>query len=293
VKVLILGGAGMLGHKLWQVLKERVETWATVRSTPQDYASLGLFEPSRLIPQVEATNLCSVAEAVKRVNPHVVINCVGIIKQLREAHDPILSVTINALFPHQLAAICAEQGARLIHISTDCVFSGRRGSYTEDDLPDPPDLYGRSKLLGEVAKPHLTIRTSIIGREISTVSGLVEWFLAQPGPVVRGYTKAIFSGFPTVILAEIIADILEQKPALTGLWHISSEPITKYELLLLLRKAYGKAVEIEPCPEVQIDRSLVSDRFRATLGFRPAAWEQMVERMAADVTPYEVWRKSK
>lgn len=293
MKVLILGGAGMLGHKLWQTLSSRYETWVTIRSGREAYESLRLFDINRLLPHVEATDFQAVAAAVEQVRPQVVVNCLGIIKQLREAHDPLLSITVNSLFPHRVGELCEQHGARLIHISTDCVFSGRRGAYTEDDLPDPPDLYGRSKLLGEVTSPHQTIRTSIIGREIASTSGLVEWFLSQPGPVVRGYTKAIFSGFPTVILAEIIADVIERSTALNGFWHVSSEPINKYDLLRLLCEAYDKRVELEPYPDVQIDRSLVSDRFRAATGFRPASWEKMVERMAADTTPYEMWRKSK
>lgn len=293
MKVLILGAAGMLGHKLWQTLSSRYETWGTIRSGRGAYTPLGLFDINRLLPHVEATDFRAVAAAIEQVRPNIVVNCIGIIKQLREAHDPVPSITINSLFPHKVGVLCTQHDARLIHISTDCVFSGRRGAYSEDDLPDPPDLYGRSKLLGEVTSPHLTIRTSIIGREIATASGLVEWFLSQPGPAVRGYTGAIFSGFPTIILAEIITDVIERGTALTGLWHVSSEPISKYDLLRLLCEAYDKRVELEPYPDVQIDRSLVSDRFRAATGFRPASWEKMVERMAADTTPYEIWRKSK
>lgn len=292
MKTLILGGNGMLGHKVYQVLRTTTTPVVTIRGSRHDLERFpGLFEPDHVLDQVEVRSGEALHAVITHVAPDVVINCVGIVKQLPAAHDPIPSVEINALLPHRLAAICAEQGVRLIHVSTDCVFSGRRGMYTEDDVPDPIDLYGRSKLLGEVSDAGcLTLRTSIIGRELSSSNGLVEWFLSAPGPAVRGYSNAIFSGLPTLALAQCIADVIHERPALTGLYHVSAAPIDKLALLQLLRDAYGRTVEITPYPDVKLDRSLDSTRFRDATGFAPAPWPTLIAEMAADPTPYVEWR---
>ncbi len=293
MRVLILGAAGMLGHKLYQAFRGRHEVWGSVRLDASAYATLGLFDPDRLIAGVDAADPATVARAIERVEPQVVVNCVGIVKQLAAARDPIASITINSLFPHRLARLCRDAGCRLIHMSTDCVFSGRKGAYTEDDLPDPEDLYGRSKLLGEVAEEGaLTIRSSIIGRELASSNGLVEWFLAQAGKSVRGYRRAVYSGFTTLAMARIISEIIADQPALSGVWHVSSDPLSKYDLLLLVRQAYGVEVEVVPDDEVALDRSLDSSRFRAAAGFVPPSWPEMIREMAADPTPYDVWRRS-
>lgn len=294
MKVLILGAAGMLGHKLWQVLSRTFDTWGTIRGAPASLARSGAgFDPRQIIGGVDALSFPTVVRAFAAVRPDAVINCIGIIKQLPEAKDPILSLQVNALFPHLLADLCTAAGARLLHISTDCVFSGRTGGYREDDVPDAEDLYGRSKLLGEASGPGcLTLRTSIIGRELGTTNGLVEWFLGNRHRRVQGYSRAIYSGFPTLVLAQIIVDVLERYPDLSGLYHVSSEPINKYELLCLLREAYRAPVGIEPFPGVCVDRSLDSSRFRAATGLVPPSWPEMVRLMVSDPTPYEEGRKT-
>lgn len=292
MKTLILGGNGMLGHKVYQVLRQTTTPVVTVRGARGAlYQFPGLFEPDHVRDRVDLHSWDTIRETVTQVAPDVVINCVGIVKQLPAAHDPIASIEVNALLPHRLAAVCAEQGARLIHVSTDCVFSGRRGMYTEEDVPDPVDLYGRSKLLGEVAAAGcLTLRTSIIGRELSSSNGLVEWFLSAPGPAVRGYANAIFSGVPTLTLARAIANVIHRQPNLSGLYQVSAAPINKFDLLHLLREAYERPVEITPYPDVRLDRSLDSTRFREATGFDPAPWPALIAEMAADPTPYTQWR---
>lgn len=291
MRVLILGGSGMLGHKLWQVYRNRFDTWATVRASYRTYARYDLFDPQRLLGDVDAFNFDTVVQALATVRPDVVINCIGIIKQVSAAKDPFISLTLNSLFPHKLANLCRAAGARLIHISTDCVFSGSKGMYSEDDISDAEDLYGRTKFLGEVDAPGcLTLRTSIIGRELQTTNGLVEWFLSNQGGRVRGYNRAIYSGFTTLAISDIIANVIEHHPELSGVYHVSSAPINKYDLLCLLRDAYGMQVEIEPYPDVQIDRSLDSNHFRVATGFAPPTWPNMIQAMAEDPTPYNEWR---
>lgn len=286
--VLVLGGAGMLGHKLVQTWKDDFDVWATVRSPLRRYARYRLFDPEKTIEGVDVGDFDSVVGAFGRVRPDVVINCVGIIKQLATAHDPIISLSINSLLPHRLQRLCGAAGARLIHISTDCVFRGDRGMYTEEDPSDAVDLYGRTKFLGETSgESALTVRTSIIGRELETRSGLVEWFLANRGKGVKGYRRAIYTGFTTHALSRILRRIITVHPELTGTLQVSSEPINKYDLLLLLNEAYSAGAEVLPDDSFILDRSLDSSRFRAATGFEPPSWRSMIEEMAGDQTPYD------
>jgi len=292
VRVLILGGTGMLGHKLWQSFRHRFETWAAVRSHHTRYDRFQLFENERLLVGVDANDMDSIVRVLTVVHPDVVINCIGIIKQLSSSQDPIISLTINSLFPHRLARLCQAIGARCIHISTDCVFSGHKGQYIETDVSDAEDLYGRSKYLGEVSGENcLTLRTSIIGRELETQSGLVEWFLGNQGKSVRGYTNAIYSGFTTLALAGIIAHVIEEHPDLSGLYHVSAKPITKHDLLVLIRDTYGLSIEIEPYADIWIDRSLDSERFWTAVKSSPPSWVEMIRDMYEDSTPYDQWRQ--
>ncbi len=284
----------MLGHKLAQRLRDEFDVWTTLRGTPEAYARFGLFDAAKTVPGVDVQSFDTVSDAMAEVRPQAVINCVGIIKQLPTAQDPVLSLTINSLLPHRLQRLCVAAGARLIHFSTDCVFNGRKGMYTEDDPSDALDLYGRTKFLGETAGPGaLTVRSSIIGRELSTASGLVEWFLSQRGRPVEGYTRAIYTGFTTLEMSRIIRRVLVDHPDLQGTVQVSSEPINKYDLLVLLRKAYGMDVGITPNDRVEIDRSLDSTRFRSLTGFVPPSWPAMIDEMAADPTPYEAWHRGR
>jgi dTDP-4-dehydrorhamnose reductase len=282
----------MLGHQLYHAARARFETWVTVR---QDAAAgHPLFpEPPRVITGVDATRPDSYADAIARLRPHAIINAVGLIKQRSEGGDPVEAIQINALFPHQLGRCAAAAGARLIHLSTDCVFSGRRGGYCESDLADATDLYGRSKLLGEVTGPGaLTLRTSMIGRELSSTRGLVEWFLSRGNQEASGFTHAIFSGLTTPVLAALILEIVERHPHLTGLYHVSAAPIDKHRLLHLLNAAFGANVRITPSDRLQIDRSLDGSRFREATGFVAPSWKAMINDLAAHPIPYGHWRIS-
>lgn len=291
MKVLVLGGAGMLGHRLYATLRARHETVVTFRRAAAEYESLGFFDRRDMLERVDALSDDDVKRALGTARPDAVVNCVGIIKQLREAEDPITAIAVNALLPHRLARLCAAAGARFVHVSTDCVFSGRKGRYTEADTPDPVDLYGRSKLLGEVDAPGaVTLRTSMIGREIRTQSGLVEWFIANRGGRVKGFERAIYTGFTTAALSRVIADVLDRQADLTGIWHVSSEPIDKFSLLNLVNEAMGLGVRVDPDRGFACDRSLDSSRFRARTGFEPPSWPAMIEEMRADTTPYDRWR---
>mgnify|MGYP000907816802 CR=1 FL=1 len=291
MRLVIFGATGMLGHKLWQFFRTRLDTWAIARAGFEQYASYNLYDPERFLGKICISDLDEISKIFIRLKPDVVINCVGIVKQSSAANDPISSLNVNSLFPHRLALLCRAVEARFIHISTDCVFAGRKGMYNEDDVPDAEDLYGRSKLLGEVQGDRvLTLRTSIIGRELQTKRGLVEWFLSNKGGRIKGYVNAIYSGFTTISLAKIISNIIEKKPELHGVYHVSSDPINKYDLLCLLRDAYRVKIKIEPSTDIKINRSLDSTRFRSEMMFMPETWWQMVKEMASDPTPYDKWK---
>lgn len=293
MRVLILGAGGMLGHKLYQAFRPRFDTWATLHSDYREYAAYDLYDRSRVLDRVDASDFAGIVQAFARAKPAIAVNCIGIVKQRPAAKDPLVSVAINALFPHRIAALCRAAGVRLIHISTDCVFSGSTGRYTEADVPDPQDLYDRSKLLGEVDAPaSLTVRTSLIGRELGTTNGLVEWLLANRGGAVKGYERAMFSGYTTLAMAALLADVIDHHSDLSGIRHISSDPIDKYHLLCLVRDAFGLKIDIQPDRELEVDRSLDSSVFRAETGIRTPPWTEMVEEMASDPSPYEEWRRT-
>jgi dTDP-4-dehydrorhamnose reductase len=293
MRLLILGGGGMLGHKLAQIARSRCETWVTVRGAVAAYRRFGIFDESRLIPDVDAASFDSVVAAVVKSRADVVVNCIGIVKQVPAAKDPIVSLTVNALFPHRVSALCRAASARFIHVSTDCVFSGRRGGYSEQDEPDGTDLYGRSKQLGEPPAPVLTLRTSMIGRELTSSSGLLEWFLAQRKGAVDGYVHARFSGLTTPALSRVILDIVERAPDLSGLYHLAAAPISKYDLLLLLRDALAPSTEICPRTDVRIDRTLDGSRLAAAIPLNIPAWRDMIGELAQDRTPYDEWRHAR
>lgn len=280
MKVLVLGATGMLGNAMFRILSESAEL--SVYGTARSESARCRFPSklsSRIVVGTDVENNDSLTKVFAVVRPDVVINCVGLVKQLADANDPLQAIPINSLLPHRLAVLCQAIGARLVHISTDCVFSGHKGSYLETDFPDAYDLYGRSKLLGEVDYPHaVTLRTSIIGHELSGNRSLVNWFLSQQGSV-KGFTRAIFSGLPTVELSTVVRDVVLPRKNLCGLYHVSAKPINKFDLLQMIAKIYGKNIEINPSEEVVIDRSLNSDRFKEATGYTPPDWPILIQHM--------------
>ena len=291
MRVLIFGVTGMLGHKLYQVLGQTLDAVGTIRGAYRGIAEYDFFQPSQIAPEVNAREISLVERAIEETGPEVVINCIGVVKSLVEQEGMVSTIWLNSLFPHELYQICNAKGIRLIHISTDCVFSGKTGLYREDDPSDADDVYGKTKYLGEVTGANaLTIRTSIIGRELASANGLVEWFLSNQGKRVQGYTNAIFSGFPTLHLSRIIADIITKHQDLEGIYHVASEPISKFDLLALIKKAMRLNITIEEYPDYHIDRSLDSTEYRKTTGFTPPSWEKMIEEMAKDAGQYTKYR---
>lgn len=278
--VLVLGASGMLGSAVLRVLAE--SKGFAVTGTVRSARSAKLLPPQvqgnvRVGLDVESQD--SLVELFAAVRPVAVINCIGLVKQIGAANDPLQALPINALLPHRLARLCSLQGSRLIHISTDCVYDGQKGGYREADASNANDLYGRSKFLGEVDYPNaVTLRTSIIGRELDSRNGLVEWFLAQEKSC-KGFTRAVFSGLPTDELARVIRDFVLPDKGMRGVYHVASQPIDKYRLLTIIRDLYDKAIEIVPDDKLVIDRSLNSDRFRDRTGYTAPDWPELCTRM--------------
>jgi dTDP-4-dehydrorhamnose reductase len=282
MRVLVLGASGMIGSTTFRVLSERHDwvVYGSVRSeTAKQFFPAQLAE--RLLANVDVTNYDALVDVFARIRPEVVINCVGATKHKTDGNDPLMAIPLNALLPHRLARLCDAANARLVHVSTDCVFSGKQGNYTEEDLPDTDDVYGRSKALGEADYPNaITLRTSTIGHELQSSYGLLDWFLTQQGSC-KGFKRAIFSGLSSMEFARVIRDIVILQPSLHGLYHVAGPTIAKYDLLKLVAKVYGKAIEIIPEHEFVIDRSLNADRFHAATGYQSPEWSELIESMRA------------
>jgi dTDP-4-dehydrorhamnose reductase len=279
MRVLILGGDGMLGHQIYKTLREHHQTAVTLRQAFAAYAGYGLFDPATSFCEIDARSLEQIATPFEKFKPQVVVNCIGLVKQRDKTTDALSNLELNALLPHRLAQLTSRAGASLIHISTDCVFSGRTGMYVETDPADAEDLYGRTKLLGEVTSPGcLTLRTSIVGRELARKQGLLEWYLAQTG-TVQGYRRAIFSGVTTVYLSRVIRRLIERYPGAHGLYHVSGEAIDKCALLHLLRDRFRSGANIVGDDAVVINRSLDSSRFCREFDCQPPTWSEMVAEL--------------
>lgn len=283
MKILLLGANGMLGHHFYQSWKSRHDMLVTFRGSESQYSN-EIFADSNALYNLDVRDTTYVEKIISEFRPDVVVNATGVTKQNATHAYATDTILVNAAFPHQLARTCEEHAARLVLLSTDCIFSGRKGMYTEADEPDPLDLYGRTKLLGEVDKPHvITVRKSTIGLELDDAHGLIEWFLAQTG-IIKGFRKAIYSGLTSVRLAEIVERILVEYDELSGIWHVASEPINKYDLLKKLADLLDrKDIDIQPDDSFICDRSLDGRRFAAETGYQAPSWDVMLSELAKQI----------
>lgn len=286
MRILILGGDGMLGHRLLAEFEGGHDVAVTLRGPFERYAAFPILSTGKCFCDVDALDFGTIDRAIHVFEPEVVINAIGIVKQRDDADDRRLAIEINALLPHRLAMLCRERGARLIHVSTDCVFSGRRGLYRETDNADAEDVYGRTKFLGEVASPGcLTLRTSIIGRELSRKRGLLEWLMAQHGEI-RGFTRAVFSGVTTHEFGRVVRMLVERHPAAHGLYHVASHPIDKFSLLTAIKNVLDLPIKIVPDDKIIVDRSLDGSLFNQVHDYNPPDWSRMLAELRDGQTEY-------
>jgi dTDP-4-dehydrorhamnose reductase len=283
----------MLGHKMFQMLRQHFgDTICTIRGDPRKppLDRVELLQGEDVLPAVDVADFSALETILSELRPEYVINCAGVIKQRAAASASIPSITINSLLPHRLARITSGWHGRVIHFSTDCVFSGRRGLYTEEDASDAGDLYGRTKFLGEVmAENALTLRTSIIGRELTSHHSLLDWFLAQNHKTIRGYRRALYSGVTTNHLAQLVTSIIQKHPDLQGLYQVASHAISKHELLCLLRNAYRLDIEIVPDDLEVSDRSMTGAKLQKAIGYKCPLWPALIDELTNDPTPYKSW----
>lgn len=281
MKILVLGVTGMLGSSVFKLLStdSKYDVVGTARGS-KVAEKLARSVHSEIITGIDVLNHDDLISLFERVRPNVVINCIGLVKQLSSSSDPAIALPINSILPHRLAKLCSLAGAKLVHISTDCVFSGRKGSYVEEDISDAEDLYGKSKFIGEIGGDRnvVTLRTSIIGHELASSRSLVDWFLSQEVSV-KGFAKAVFSGLPTVELARVIRDYVIPDRNLFGLFHVAAQPISKLDLLVLIAGRYRRSIDIIPADDFVIDRSLNADKFKRATGYDAPEWPDLIELM--------------
>jgi dTDP-4-dehydrorhamnose reductase len=289
MSILVLGATGLIGNRLVRTLSEDFDVFGTTRQLKfSNQKFYQLLKKENWLINTDPKKMFEIEAKIKKLKPNVIVNCLGITKQKAEAFDLQECVTVNALFPHQLSTICRELDIRLIHLSTDCVFSGQKGNYTEDDIPDPIDTYGRTKVLGDLLNTQdLTIRTSFVGREISSFMNLFEWAIRNKNKKIQAYPNAIYSGLTTLTLSQIIKTIIVEHPTLFGLWHISSEPVSKYELLSNLNKELALKIDIQKDESFICDRSLNSDSFRKKTLIKIPNWSEMIKEFIDDQSWYD------
>ncbi|RYZ87487.1 MAG: SDR family oxidoreductase [Proteobacteria bacterium] len=290
-RILILGGTGMLGHELWRTLTKKFQdTWVTVRSASGVNSPLDGLVPAsdnRIVRSVDVADFERLHSLFNELNPTVIINAVAVTKRNEgEKGDPASIahvLRINAELPHQLASWAKPRGVRVIHFSTDCVFNGDRGGYSETDVPDAMDLYGRSKLLGEIDQVEgncITLRTSLIGRELARKTELLEWFLGQKGKSVRGYRNAVFSGVATWVMADLVISLIEKNSDIRGVFQIAAEPIDKFTLLQIFNDVFKTGTTIAPEENFVCKRNLDGSKFRQVTGWIAPSWKEMVHGIA-------------
>ena len=285
MRALILGASGLIGHMLFRKLSDRFDQcYGTLHRSRSDFANIELFNTDRIIDRVDVADWDNLQGILQAVSPDVVLNCVGITKRKPAVNDPLQAIGVNSLFPHKLAAWGSKTQTRVVHFSTDCVFDGSIGDYDEESDTTGKDAYGKTKALGEIRYPHsLTIRSSFIGREIDGKSELLEWFLAQQGKEIRGFTNALYSGVSTIEMCRVVGDIIESHPELGGLYTLAMpQPISKYDLLCLAREAFQLDVEIVADDEFEIKPTLNGNKLREAIGVQLPQWPDMMKKLAAD-----------
>lgn len=278
----------MLGHMLVRTLSDSYHVTGTISHTFSKSNKLAEILPNeRCIDRLDVRKFGEVERVIRNRQPDVVLNCVGLIKHKMDDDRVLDAVLVNSVFPHQLAKLCDELGTRLIHFSTDCVFAGTPGVKRLADTPNATDVYGITKRLGEVGyRASLTLRTSIVGRQISGAESLFEWVISQRDRPVKGFTKAIYSGLTTRALAEVVRQVIDSHPTLIGLYQVASLPITKFELISHVNDCLRLNITITPDSEFVCDRTLDGSEFSRVTGIQVPTWDEMLSEFCSDQAFY-------
>ena len=286
MRILILGGSGLIGNRLVRTLDEVADVFATTRKDDSDGFPKKLLKRNKWITKFEASDFKLVEKKIRESKPDVLINCVGDTKRGLFPKDLSSQMQINSLLPHFLNSLAIDLGVRLVHLSTDCVFSGGKGNYSETFVPDAIDVYGRFKADGEFCNPfNLTLRTSFVGREINSFTNLFEWARRNQNRKIQGFKNVVYSGFTTLAFSTIVKEIIFEKQNLTGLWNVASKPISKLDLLVMLNDSLKYNLDIESNDEVVLNRSLNSEEFKKSTQICIPSWAKMIEDYALD----DIW----
>lgn len=284
MRVLILGVSGLIGHKLFQELSASFEVFGTLHKCKIQYGNLPLFSSENIIENIDVTNFEMLKGIIYAVNPKVILNCIGITKRKIDINSPLEVLTINSVFPHQLANWAKPNKKRIIHFSTDCVFDGKIGNYNETSLTTAEDIYGRTKALGEINYNHtLTLRSSFIGQELFDRTELLDWFLSQDGKQVSGYKNTLYSGVSSLFMARVVTDIISNFPNLSGLYQLAPDkPISKYELLSIAKEAFDVNVKIIPEEKHVHHPTLDASKLKSEINLVVPSWKEMMKELASD-----------
>ena len=280
-KILVIGASGLIGNAIFhECLNFKYDVYGTIKRKNKKY----FFKKNsnKIFSNIRIENDKEIVKIIKKIKPNIVINCAAVVKKYIDLYSIKKIFEINSKFPKKLEHLTSMYNFKLIHISTDCVFDGKHGNYSEDDIPNPQDIYGLSKYFGEVKSDNcLTIRTSVIGPELKKSQGLYEWFMKQNGKI-KGYKKFIFSGLTSFELSKIIISNLSNFK-LGSIVHISSKPINKFELLKKFKKTFSKKdLVIKECNKIKINRSLISN-FQKKNNIKISSWNKMLSDMKTKI----------
>ena len=293
MKVMILGGAGMLGHQVYLKLKTEfgaTNVAITLRKTKQHYDKFGIFKEAVAFDELDVLNFPQVEVALNKFKPDYIINCIGLTLRKKELGDVEKCIQVNSMLPHRLAKWGELNNSRVIHFSTDCVFDGKKGNYTEKDIPTADDLYGQSKFLSEIIYPNsLTIRLSVVGRELEGKTEFIEWFLSHKGKSVNGFAGVNYSGLSTNVVAKELIRIIKNYPKISGTYQMASEPMNKFDILKIVNEIYQTKTEIKESADYKNDKTLNCDLYTQLTGFKKPSWKSMIAEMKQEeIVNYEI-----
>jgi len=289
LKILILGAGGMLGHKLYQTLSKTYDDVIPVfRKNKEHYHKFNLYKPEKMIGNTDVTDQSKLLAVLNSVKPDIICNCIGKTTRKINSEDSQSVIYLNSFLPHFISKWSSENNSYFIHFSTDCVFSGKNGPYKPNDFRDSRDLYGLSKILGETnSKYGLTIRTSIVGREIENQTEFFEWIFSSKNKSVSGYKNVFYSGVTTNYLSEVVAQLITKDSKSHGLLQVASPPISKLNLIKKVNSLFGLGMKINTDASKVSNKILSPVKFTITSGIKTQTWDEMLNTLKKENSYYE------